>query len=542
MAFTIIQAGTTLQFVDEAGAVTSLTLPTNITLRSDVPPRWSVYGRFVILVNTPSRPLTIDATGTVRPLTPLAPRLAPVLSGVAGGTLSGTFRVRNTNIIRDDTGTILAESDYSPFSNAVTITNQALQAANIDVSPDAATSARRLYRTTTNGAVYLQWIDLDGNVLRTVQDDLSDQGLGLTAGPTLGTPPRLTHIAEFRDRLFGVGDVDIDSVAYTETGLPYAWNPLNTLVVPRVGMDTRGVTALVSRREALGVGRLNRLSQIVGTGQQDSDGQNDLRLIKLSDETGFLSQEATVVYRDVVYFLWHDGVYQWDDNGLTCLSDGSGGHNRVRSWFATDDYFDRRKFPVAFASIEPTRNTYRLFLDDPDGVRHYVEFDLIDRTWWGPHRVDAFTPRSAFVRSTGDDVQAPMLGAADGGLYAETTRAADVPLSGDPRGIAYDVDTRAFMGTSPDRLQYFGTLSVLGKAQAGGTLTITPRVGGLDADGGLALAPQDPIAHDLRKGRERLRRLGSGALAQLNLTHDGVDEPVSVLAIEISDVHEVGRR
>lgn len=541
MAFTVIQAGGTLQLVATDGTLTALVVPTGIDLRQDVPPRWAVYGRYVILVNTPTRPLTIDSTGTVRPLTPLPPRLAAVLSGVAGGTLSGTYRARYTNIITDGVGNVISESDYSPSGNAVTITSQMLRAASLDLSPDPI-DARRLYRTTTNGAVYFQWIDLDGNMLTTVQDDLDDAGLGETAGPTLGTPPRLTFIAEFRDRLFGVGDLDIDSVRYTETGFMYAWPPQNLITVPRVGADTVGVTGLVSRREALGVGRLNRLSQIVGTGEETAGGDADLRLIKLSDELGFLAQESIAVYRDTVYFLWFDGVYEWSDNGILCLSDGSGGHARVRSWFATDDYFDRKRFPVAFAQIDTNRNVYQLFLTDPAGVRHYVEFDLINRVWYGPHRIDAFTATSAFMRLSGNNIKIPTLGAADGALYATTARDADVSVTGQPFGIAYDVDTRAFAGSSPERLQYFGELSMLGHSQPAGTLLVTPRIGYLDEDGGLQLTPQTPIAHNLRKGRERLRRLGTGALAQLNLTHAGVDEGVSVLGLEIADVHEVGHR
>jgi hypothetical protein len=205
MAFTVIQAGNTLQLVATDGTLTPLALPPGVELRTDVPPRWAVYGRYVVLVNTPTRPLLIEATGTVHPLTPQPPRLAAVLSGVAGGTLTGTYRVLYTFAIKDAQGNVISESDYSPTSNAVAITTQFLKAASLDVSPDPV-DARRCYRTTTNGAVYFQWIDLDGNVLTSVQDDLPDAGLGVTAGPRLGTPPRLTLIAEFRDRLFGVGD------------------------------------------------------------------------------------------------------------------------------------------------------------------------------------------------------------------------------------------------------------------------------------------------------------------------------------------------
>src|SRR5262245_14482672 len=132
MAFTLIQAGDTLQLVATDGTLTPLTLPSGIELRQDVPPRWAVYGRYVILVNTPNRPLTIDGTGTVRPLAPAPPRLAAVLSGVAGGALSGTYRVLYTFIIQDEIGNVIAESDYSPTSNPVTIVSQFLKASNLD--------------------------------------------------------------------------------------------------------------------------------------------------------------------------------------------------------------------------------------------------------------------------------------------------------------------------------------------------------------------------------------------------------------------------
>jgi len=536
MAFTVIQAGADLQLVATNGTITTLALPAGITLRQDVPPRWAVYGRFVVLVNTPSRAVTIDSTGTVRPLTPLPPRLAPVVSGASGGALSGTYGgLRYTNVITDSAGNVVAESDFSPASASVTISAQDLKAASLDISPDAI-SLRRVYRPTTNGAVLFQWIDLNGNVLTAVQDDLSDAGLSLTAAPILGTPPRLTRIAEFRDRLFGVGDVNIDSVFYTETGLMYSWPSDNEIVIPRVGSDTIGIVALLSRREALGVGRLNRLMQVTGTGIEDSTGSVDLRVIKLSDECGFVSQEAANVYRDIGYFLWLDGVYQWDDNGLTCVSDGSAGHARVRSWFATDDYFDRNKFSRSFSMIDPLRNKYRLFLYDPDGALKFVEFDLNERTWTGPHSTAAFTPRCAFVRQNTRQVSIPTIGGSDGGLYQENATASDVAIDGTPYGIDYDVDTKFFQGTSPDVEQYFGEISVLGKVQAAGTVAVTPRVGYLNAPA------QAAISYNMRLGRQRLRRLGVGKMAQLNFRHSTVNEPVALYGFEIDDVHEIGRR
>lgn len=540
MAYTIVQVGTTLHFVDVLGTLSPITLPDGIDLRSDVPPRWVVYGRYVILVNTPNRPVSVDASGIARPLTPLAPRLAPVLSGVSGGTLSGTYNHgRYTFIIRDDDGTMIAESDFSPASSAdVVITTQDLRYASLDLAPDAAVTARRCYRVTTLGATLFQWIDLDGNVLTAVQDDLPDAALGETAAPTLGSPPRLTLIAEFRDRLFGVGDLNVDNVVYTETGLMYAWPPLNSLVIPRVGSDAIGITGFLQRRESLGVGRLNRLSAITGTGQETTTGDIDLRVIVISDQCGIVSNEASVVYRDTAYFLWLDGVYQWNDNGLVCLSDGVDGKGRVRAWFASDDYFDRNKFPLAFAQIDTTRMKYRIFLYDLAGVLHYVEFDLNERTWDGPHRIDAFQATSAFLRYNAKAVQIPTVGGADGGIYDQGSMptATDVAVSGQPYGIDFEVDTKWYPGSSPDRETYFGQLSLLGAVQPAGTLAVTPRVGYLDAPA------QVPIPYTMPRGRQRLRRLGFGKLLTLNLKHTAPDEPVAIFGFEIDDVHEGGRR
>jgi hypothetical protein len=545
MSVTVIQAGNGLAFVDEAGIVTPIPLPTGITLRTDVPPRWEVYGHYVVLVNTPSRPLTIDAAGAVRPLTPAAPRLAPILSGVPTGTLSGTYNHgRYTFLIRADDGTIIAESDYSPASSTdVVIVTEDLQYAGIDISPDNTVNARRMYRVTDGGADLFQWIDLDGNVLTSIQDDLPDAALSLlAASPALGAPPRLTLIAEFRNRLFGVGDLDVDTVRYTETGLMYAWPALNGLSIPRQGSDLFGVTAFLTRREALGVGRLNRILAIVGTGEESADQSTliDFRVIIVSDQCGVVSQESVQVYRDKAYFLWHDGVYQWDDSGIVCLTDGTGGRGRVRTWFTTPDYFDASRFSEAFAQIDTTsRVKYRLFLFDPAGVLKFVEFDLLERTWDGPHRIDAFTAKSAFLRTV-NNIPVPTVGGADGGIYDQGVRptAADVALSGQRFGIDYDVDTKFYPNpdSTPDREQYFGQLSMLGAVQTAGVLTVTPKVGYLDAPA------QPPIGYQMQRGRQRLRRLGFGKLAQLNLRHTKVDEPVALFGFEIDDLHEGGRR
>ena len=72
MPFTLFQAGNTLKSVNTDGGLSSaLTLPTGVILNTNLQPRFARFKQYVVMVNTPSRPLSIDVNGVVRPLTPL---------------------------------------------------------------------------------------------------------------------------------------------------------------------------------------------------------------------------------------------------------------------------------------------------------------------------------------------------------------------------------------------------------------------------------------------------------------------------------------
>lgn len=530
MSFAVIQAGSTLQLLDEAGNLTTLTLPTGIALRTDVPPRWITYGRYVVLVNTPSQPVTIDATGTVRLLCPQAPRLGPVLSGTGSSTLTGTYVSRYTFVTFDAIGNIISESDYSPISNSATITNQFLQAASLDLSPDQI-SARRLYRSTTNGSTLFQWVTLDGNVITSVQDNLSDAGLSLIASPILGTPPHLTHIAEFRGRLFGVGSDDIDTLRYTQAGFQYAWPLDNSLPIPQVGVDALGVKALVQRREALGVGRSNQLVQITGTGGENSDGTIDFDVVILSKNLGIESQESVAVFRDTAYFLWKDGVYEWSSSGIACISDGPQGTG-VRSWFTTNNYFDQGAFSSAFGHVDVVRGKYRLFALNPDGEVNWVEYDIKDKTWWGPHKTGLFAPASVFTLTNSQNTEFPVIGSTVGNIYRDQATRTDGPSTAIDFNV---VGKRHDLGDS-DQEKFFGQVSFWGKAQTSGTLDVLTRVGELNR------TVEKTHAYDMTLPREQLNRLGTGKYAQIELRNAVAGVDVELYGFEVESVNIVGRR
>lgn len=522
MAFTIIQAGSTLQFMDTDGVLTNLTLPSGVTLRTDVPPRWAIFNGYVILVNTPNTPLTIDNLGVVRPLTPKPPVVGPVAAAGGTGTLSGTYAgLRYTYVIKDAIGNIISESDFSPASNSVVISSKKLKVTGITVSPESV-SARRIYRPTSLGSVLFPWLEIDGNTITEAQDDLADAALSLVAAPELGTPPRLTLIKEWRNLLWGVGDVSVDTLAFSNPGFMYAWLSTNTIAVPGSGRDIFGVRALMPRREALGVGRRDIIWQVTG------ESIEDFRLVKLSENIGVESQESMVIYRDIVFWLWKDGVYQWDGDGIQNICDG-----KVKSWFTSNDFFNRDMFPFAFAVFDPIRLKYRLYLASAGSlvIDRWVEYDLTDKTWWGPHLTDAFTPTCAFILSDANDKVEAIAGSSSAFVWKDQDDALDNVAT----GIPVDLDTRFFDGNTPDLEKYWGQLSIIGKAQTAGIMTITPKTGYLDAEA------QDDITYDMTKGRERLRRIGNGKLMQLNFQHSTVDEPVELYGIMVP-YHILGRR
>lgn len=531
MALSIIQTGSDLQLMDESGGLTLLTLPTGVTLDTSLRPRFAIYNKNVILVNTPSQPLAIDSAGTVRILSPKPPRLAPILSGIVGGTLTGAYRVKETFVTLDEFGNILSESDYSAVSAKTAIATRFLKVSNADISPDAIT-LRRFYRTTDNGAVFFQWVDLDGNVLTTVQDDLADAGLSIFAAPVLGTPPRLTTIAEFRGRLFGSGDTDIDNLRYTEAGIQYAWPVDNLIPIPGFGSDQFGITALAARRDALVVGRRNRLVQIVGLGTE-SGINTDFDPVNVSSEVGIESQETLKVFRDTAFFLWKDGVYTLNSSGVTCISDGSeSGIGNVRSWFTSDDFFNRDRYSYAFAHIDINQALYRLFLCSAgsDVIDRWVEYNIDDKTWFGPHKTGLFTPVSAFTRTTAADVSVPVIGGPASVFQEQDTR-----TDGSATAIEFDaLGAQHDMGDE-DVDKYFGELS-LQLTPTTGTIQVRTITGERDATRAITQTAS------MLKPRTRMGRLGKGKQAQIELLNSKVGEDVKVLGYEVDPVNIIGRR
>jgi hypothetical protein len=243
---------------------------------------------------------------------------------------------------------------------------------------------------------------------------------------------------------------------------------------------------------------------------------------------GMEGSEAFVVSDSTVFFLWKDGVYQWDGSGISSLTD-----KKVRAWFTKDDTFNRGRFQYAKMSLNPQRNSLVLQLAaaGSSSEDRWIEYSFADQTWWGPHKTDATTPTCNTWVYDANGLPIWVVGTSDGFVLKEQTTRTDYTST----GVALDIIGKSHDMQTPDIEKYFGQPSVISKAQGAGTLVLTPYVGGLNASAGSG------INIDMTLDRQRLPRLGTGRYAKLQFTHSTAGQDIELFGYEVP-FHEIGRR
>src|SRR3990167_3363000 len=422
MAVLIAQGASTLYRVDlAAGTLTTLTLPTGVTLATSRKPRFATLNQWVIMVNSPSRNLAIDPEGTVRVLVPEPPTHGPD-PATSGTGLTGDYQYKVSFYVKDTDGNILMESPLSDAYETITLANQGVSLADIPISPDSI-SGRRIYRTLASGETYYHLVDIDDNVTTTILDTTSDDDLSLlpSLSSTLTAPPgtvpgiRLKNIVEWKSRLWAVADDPdyVDTIFFSDTNKIYAWG--NSVIAHPTGQEAQGIVAFAPRRSQLGILKRNGVWLISGTASSTGIAASQISVHQIeSGRAGTLSPDTVVVANDRVYWLGNDGVYGWSDEGVQNITDA-----QVAPWFQTDTYFNRTRFPNAFAKWNELRRTYDLHLaaTGASTENRWVSFNTMNRTWYGPSLTSAFTPSHATQLVDEDGLPICLLAGTDGVVY-----------------------------------------------------------------------------------------------------------------------------
>ena len=540
MASYLAQVGTNLWKVTIGGVATQITLPANIALTgSSNPCRFCVFTGgatpIIVVVNGGTHDFYIDWTGVARKVQISAPATAPALTAGTGAGLTGVYKVAVSFKIKDANGMTIQESAIGPISlGSASLVNQSLALSSITVSSEPTVNARGIYRTLSGGTTLYPWFDLDDNTTLTDDRTGADSSLSLLPANSNqnSAPPDLKLIAQWNDALWGVPRIKPDSVRWTEPRNFFSWSVTNELIAAPAGVDLNGITALIPRRNDLGVAKRKRFYHITGF----SD--NTYQRTGISETIGCVSAESVVVNRNIAYFMGERGIVQWDDEGIRYISD-----EQVRDWFQTDTFFNRTLFPSSQGRYNPDTDSieWTVALVGSSTLDHWIAFQLPTRTWMGPHKTDAFTPScfangSEFRGSISDTNQLPLcvMGGSNGVIYKrDTTRADD-----DGTAVAMSVDLPTLSGNEPDLNKVWGNITIHTRLEQQGLITLTPTVGDLSNPAG------QPSVHDLRKERELMPRpdSGVGRYLQLTLAHSSLSgEQPRIYGIEIPYTY-LGRR
>jgi hypothetical protein len=372
--------------------------------------------------------------------------------------------------------------------------------------------------------VFYWWLDVEA-VQSTVSDDLSDVLLPNLAAPReLGAGPGqlpssfMTLIVSWKNRLWGVGDRHLDTLRYSGEGLAYGWPATYGLDIRPIGADEFGITALLPRKDLLGVAKRTGFTKIWG-GTADSDGipQWDVQ----EDKNGKGCFGPSIIVDDTAYYLGPDGVYEWGANGFRCVSDG-----RVRKWFATDDYFDRARFVDAFVKYNDRYDTieWHLAAAGSTSIDRWVSFDRASGAWHGIHRTDKAGPTSGFMLIDAGSNGRPVLGADDGMIYL-----LNQPSFSDA-GVAIPIwlTSKYHDGDAPTILKVFGAPSITSRAlDQVGNCRVQYHAGPLHVD------VTQIVPLDLRLGLETLPRAGTGEFLQLDIIDDTNGAKCEVYGYEV---------
>lgn len=518
MPYYLVHAGNALQKIDTAGAVTAITLPPGVTVSGDLRARFALLNQTILIGNAPSRTLLFDG-GSETHLAALVPPAVAATVTTGSGALTGDYFMAYTFAVKDASGNIISESDLSPISAIQTLAAQGLAISVIALSTDTTVTSRRIYRSASGGDALYWAADIDDNITTIYLSAEADASLGTEAVTNLGLgaapgatdADRLKLVVTWKDRVWGISDIEPDNLRFSGSRMPYAWDALNMIAIPPKGEDLVGVNGFLPRRDELGILKLGRLCKMVGSTP------DDFQLIVVQEGVGCYAPDSCVVIRDVGYFLSHDGVYAWGPEGLSSITDAL-----VRPWFTTDLWFNRAAFSLAVGRYNWRTHSYELHLPSlgQTNLNLWVQYDIDRKRWFGPHLTYAFMPTSGGQIANDDGLPVVTVGSASGQLWTQDN---DGHMDGDYE-IPFQVITQPYTETLPDTHKLFHECSVINRNQGGGYVRAQFYV---DND------MQAFILCPMHRDRTRLRRIGNGRLLIVEFLHDTMYEDCEIHGFEV---------
>lgn len=228
-----------------------------------------------------------------------APLTAAVLTAGAPGGLIGNYSLRYTYLRR--VGDAVAyESNPSPASNTVGVTNQVIAAAAIADSPDPQITHKRLYRTVNSGSDWLFEADIAQGVT-TATLSVADTALGTTVEEDNDQPPFCGWGAEFQNHIFlAIDAANPHYLWYSKRFRPESVPAANFLEVGYPGDPIQGGARLVG---LLGLYTRDTKYRIVG------NATSGFVAIEALSSRGTPAGHATIASDQGAIFVARDGLF-----------------------------------------------------------------------------------------------------------------------------------------------------------------------------------------------------------------------------------------
>lgn len=289
------------------------------------------------------------------------PTTAPTAtdSGVAG-FLNGTYRWKVTFV------SPTMESNGSPASNTLTVTNKQVILSNIPVSTDPQVTARRIYRTLAGGTIYKFVGEIPDNTTTTFTDNVADSALGVDIPIDKDPPPRGKIAEVFKNRVWMAGVPGFPRrLFFSEYFEPEAWPQTFYVDLPLDQGDE--ITGLKILGEVLVVYGHNRPLVILG------ESPFDFVVRRTFANVGAEANRAIVTVENTHVFLSRFGIYAFDGAIARLLTDDITPTFReldpTKFGQAAAVYNDPKKrvhfslYIPTFAAIGETTNTGELLYD-----------------------------------------------------------------------------------------------------------------------------------------------------------------------------------
>ena len=280
-------------------------------IKTDLDPAAQVemkaFRELLFVVNGVDRPLKWDGSNvTLAGLDP--PQTAPSPSESGSGGLNGTYRWKVTFVSPTH------ESNGSPASVSLTVSNKQVTLSNIPTSSDPQVTKRRVYRTLAGGTDFWFVGEINDNTTTTFVDNVPDSGLGAAIPVDKDPPPKGKYLEVFKNRMWMAGVPGYPKrIFFSEFLEPESW-PLSYYADIQLPSGDE-ITGLKVLGETLVV--FSRSAPLVIFGET----LFDFVIRRTLSNAGTESHRSIVQIENTLVYLSRQGIFAFDGAVSRLLSD-----------------------------------------------------------------------------------------------------------------------------------------------------------------------------------------------------------------------------